>query len=100
MGVNEHKAGGIDVGYVANLARLKLEPEESVRFQEQLESVVGYIDKLGELDLTGVEPMLRAQALQNVFRADEVRTGLEHEAVMNNAPSSSDGMFSVPKIIE
>ena len=62
----------IDVAYVAELARLKLSPDEKSIFQKQLETIVQYVEKISELDLTGIEPTLHGQALVNVFREDTV----------------------------
>ncbi|MFC1462459.1 Asp-tRNA(Asn)/Glu-tRNA(Gln) amidotransferase subunit GatC [Verrucomicrobiota bacterium] len=90
----------IDVAYVARLARLYLTEEERAEFQGQLEQVVEYVRKIGDLDLEGIEPTSHAHLVQNVLRRDETRPGLEHEQVMENAPASADGQFSVPKIIE
>ena len=60
----------IDVAYVARLARLHLSDEEIRTFQPQLEQIVGYIRKISELDLTGIEPTSHAHRVENVFRRD------------------------------
>ncbi len=90
----------IDVRYVANLARIALDDEEVAVFQKQLEQIVGYVDKLGELDVAGIEPTSHAHPVTNVFREDVVRQGLEHESVMHNAPEETMDQFKVPKIVE
>lgn len=90
----------IDVAYVARLARLYLTDEECAEFQGQLEQIVGYVRKIGDLDLGGIEPTSHAHLVQNVFRSDDARPGLDHDGVMENAPACSDGQFSVPRIIE
>lgn len=90
----------IDVAYVARLARLELTDEERTRFDAQLADILGYVHKITELDTEGVEPMTRAAGMTNVFRADEVRPGLSHDAVIANAPAQRDGQISVPRIIE
>ena len=90
----------IDVAYVAHLARLHLGPEETERLQAQLEQIVGYVRKIGEVDLSGVEPMAHAARVENVFRADEVRPGLSRDEALDNAPAAVDGLFQVPKIVE
>ena len=91
---------GIDVGYVAHLARLHLSAEETARFQGQLAVILQYIDELKAVDVAGIEPTAHAIPVENVFREDAVRPGLDHDAVMANAPSSAGGQFLVPKIIE
>ncbi|MFO7871873.1 MAG: Asp-tRNA(Asn)/Glu-tRNA(Gln) amidotransferase subunit GatC [Kiritimatiellia bacterium] len=100
MKTDKNNTGEIDVAYVANLARLHLSDEELARFQEQLNDVVGYVDKIRELDLDGVEPTSHALAVKNVFRKDEVAGGLTREEILANAPAQAEGQFKVPKIIE
>jgi len=90
----------IDVKYVAHLARLALSPEEEKQLGAQLGSILGYIEKLRELDVTNVEPTAHAVPLVNVTRADEVRPSLPHNEAMRNAPKQSGGLFIVPKIVE
>jgi aspartyl-tRNA(Asn)/glutamyl-tRNA(Gln) amidotransferase subunit C len=90
----------IDVQYVAHLARLALTPEEQEQIGSQLASVLGYIEKLKEVDVTGVEPTAHAFPLVNVTRPDELSEGLSHEEAMRNAPAQANGLFVVPKIVE
>jgi len=90
----------IDVAYVANLARLKLSADETSMFQNQLQDIVGYVRKVMELDVTGVEPMAHGVPMQNVLRRDEARDGLTIESVLLNAPAKRDDQFVVPKIVE
>ena len=93
-------ADDIDVKYVAHLARLSLTPEEEHKIGAQLGHVLGYIEKLKEVDVTGVEPTAHAFPLVNVTRPDEVRPSLPHEEAMRNAPAQANGLFMVPKIVE
>ena len=90
----------IDVKYVAHLARLALTPDEEKQLGAQLGSILGYIEKLRELDVTGVEPTAHAVPMVNVTRADEIRESLSHEDALRNAPRSANGLFIVPKIVE
>jgi len=90
----------IDIKHVAHLARLSLSLEEEQKFGAQLSSVLGYIDKLKEVDVTGVEPTAHAFPLVNVTRPDEVRPSMSNEEALRNAPASANGLFIVPKIIE
>ena len=90
----------IDVKYVAHLARLALTPEEQKQLGAQLGSILGYIEKLRELDVTNVEPTAHAVPMVNVTRADEVRPSLPHDEAMRNAPAKANGLFIVPKIVE
>jgi aspartyl-tRNA(Asn)/glutamyl-tRNA(Gln) amidotransferase subunit C len=93
-------AAEIDVKYVAHLARLSLSPEEEHKISEQLGNILGYIEKLKEVDVSGVEPTAHAFPLVNVARPDEVRPSLSQEDALRNAPSQANGLFIVPKIVE
>ena len=93
-------AAEIDVKYVAHLARIELTPDEETKLAAQLGGILGYIEKLRELDITGVEPTAHAVPLVNVTRADEVRPSLPHDEALRNAPQKAGGLFVVPKIVE
>ena len=90
----------IDVKYVARLARLALTPEEEQKLGAQLGHILGYIEKLKELDVTNVEPTAHAVPLVNVTRPDELRPSLPQDEAMRNAPAQTNGVFIVPKIVE
>ena len=93
-------ADDFNVHYVADLARLELTPDEETRFGAQLGQVLGYIEKLRQLDVSHVEPTAHAVPLVNVTRPDETRPSLPHEEALRNAPSQANGLFRVPKIVE
>jgi len=93
-------AAEIDIKYVAHLARLHLTPDEEKKLGAQLGGILGYIEKLKELDVAGVEPTAHAVPLVNVTRPDEVRPSLPHEEALRNAPAQANGLFMVPKIVE
>ena len=90
----------IDVKYVAHLARLSLLPEEEKKSGEQLGNILGYIEKLKEVDVSGVEPTAHAMPMTNVTRPDEVHPSLPHDDALRNAPAKANGLFIVPKIVE
>ena len=90
----------IDIKYVAHLARLALTPDEETKFGAQLGTVLGYVEKLKEVDVSGVEPTAHAVPLVNVTRADEVRPSMSNEDALRNAPLQANGLFLVPKIVE
>ena len=90
----------IDVKYVAHLARLALTPEEERKMGEQLGNILGYIEKLKEVDVSGVEPTAHAIPVQNVFRKDEAGESLPRGVAIANAPVHSEDQFLVPKIVE
>jgi aspartyl-tRNA(Asn)/glutamyl-tRNA(Gln) amidotransferase subunit C len=93
-------AAEIDIKYVAHLARIALSPDEEQKLSAQLGGILGYIEKLKQLDVTGVEPTAHAVPMVNVTRADEVRPSLAHEDALRNAPRQANGLFIVPKIVE
>jgi aspartyl-tRNA(Asn)/glutamyl-tRNA(Gln) amidotransferase subunit C len=88
-----------EVRHVAHLARLSLKPEEVERFTRQLNDILAYMEKLQELDTTGVTPMAHVVPLASVFREDRVTESLPRELSLKNAPSREDGAFLVPRII-
>ncbi len=90
----------IDVKYVAHLARLALSPEEEQKLGAQLGHILGYIEKLKEVDVSGVEPTAHAFPLVNVTRPDEIRPSMPHQEALRNAPAEANGLFMVPKIVE
>ena len=90
----------IDVAYVAELARLDLTDEENSVFQTQLENIVKYVEKISEVDVEGVDPMMHGKELVNAFREDEVRPSLPVETALSNAPARVGDEFLLPKIVE
>lgn len=92
--------GGMDVRYVANLARIQLTDAEVAAFQGQLSKVVDYFRELQQLDTGDVEPMAHASRIQNVFREDTPRESLQRDSVLANAPQTRTDLFVVPKIVE
>jgi aspartyl-tRNA(Asn)/glutamyl-tRNA(Gln) amidotransferase subunit C len=89
----------IDVTYVADLARLRLSPDEIATFQKQLADVLGYVSQLQEVDVSHVS-LLGETDLQNRLRADELRPGLTAEEALANAPRQENNLFVVPRMIE
>lgn len=90
----------IDVAYVARLAHIKLTATEQVRFQQQLETILAYVNTIAELDVAGIEPTSHGQPVFNIFREDETRPGLTHVDVLANAPERIGDEFKVPRIVE
>lgn len=88
-----------EVSHVAKLSRLALDPSRLSKFSTQLASILEYVDKIGEVDTTGVEPMAHALPVHNVFREDVVEPSLPLEKVLENAPESDGPFFKVPKVI-
>ncbi len=90
----------IDVGHIAHLARLRLTGEEKEKFGAQLSGILAYVDKLNELDTSGVEPTSHVLAMGNVMREDALRSSLSTDGALMNAPDRADDFYRVPKIIE
>ncbi|MEN8680804.1 MAG: Asp-tRNA(Asn)/Glu-tRNA(Gln) amidotransferase subunit GatC [Akkermansiaceae bacterium] len=90
----------IDVRYVANLARINLSDEEVARYSSQLEDIVGYIEKLGEVDVEGVEPSAHPIEMSNRVRKDEPVSSLPAEGFLQNTPDQSNGQLRVPKVVD
>jgi len=89
-----------EVRYVAALARLELDPGEQERLTGQLDAILTYMEQLGEVDTTAVEPTAHVVALENVLREDEPRPCLPREEALANAPDPARDHFGVPRIIE
>jgi aspartyl-tRNA(Asn)/glutamyl-tRNA(Gln) amidotransferase subunit C len=89
-----------EVEYVAHLARLEISDKEQEKLTAQLNDILLYIDKLNELDTTGVEPMSHAIAVTNAFREDKIVDSLGTEKSLANAPDARGEFFRVPKVIE
>ncbi len=85
------------IEYVGILAKLELSDEEKEQAKADMGRMLDYIDKLGELDTEGVEPMSHVFPAHNVFREDVVTNGDTREELLANAPEQKDGMFMVPK---
>jgi aspartyl-tRNA(Asn)/glutamyl-tRNA(Gln) amidotransferase subunit C len=85
---------------LANLARLEFNSEEKEEIKKDLEQMIGFIDKLNELDTTGVEPLLHMTENVNILREDEVTGTISREDALKNAPLHDDQFFKVPKVIK
>ena len=90
----------LDVRYTAQLARIHLSDEEIATFQSQLDQVIQYIEKLKQIDVSGVEPTAHAIPVFNVFRTDVPRDWFDAATALSNAPRQSNGLFSVTKVVE
>ena len=85
---------------VATLSRIKLTDEEKDVFREQLTDILGYIEKLNELDTDDVQPMAHATSIKNVFREDQQKSSFPRQEILELSPSSANGFFKVPKVLE
>lgn len=88
------------IEYVGILAKLELSEDEREAAKKDMGRMLDYIDKLNELDTTGVEPMSHIFPVQNVFREDVVINGDESVKTLKNAPEEKDNMFVVPRTFD
>jgi len=87
------------VTHVAKLARLAVSEEKLRKYAGQLESILEYVAKIGQVDMSGVEPVAHALLLTNILREDTVGPALPIEQVLQNAPEADGPFFKVPKVI-
>lgn len=88
-----------DVRHVAQLARLDFSAEEEAQMAEELSQILDYVDKLDELDTSGVPPMSHVLDVTNVCRADEVSERIDRAEALEPAPEADDEYFRVPKVV-
>ncbi len=89
-----------DVENVARLARLELSPEDKELFAVQMAAILGYVEKLNELNTEGIVPTSHAVPMENAFRKDEVQPSIGLGRALANAPRKTGTFFAVPKVIE
>lgn len=89
-----------EVLHVAKLARLKLSDSEAEALSKDMESIIGFADKLNELDTEGIVPTAHAIPMSNAFREDVVKPSYPCEDMLKNAPAAEDGGYTVPKVVE
>ena len=90
----------IDVRYVADLARLKLDESQIGKLQKDMEAILSYISELNELDVSSIEPTAHAAALTNVVRTDAAQDSFPRETMLANAPAVLDGeTVKVPQVL-
>jgi aspartyl-tRNA(Asn)/glutamyl-tRNA(Gln) amidotransferase subunit C len=90
-----------DVQHVASLAKLKLTPQETAKFQKQLSEVVLYVSELSQVDTTNVEPTSQTTGLTNVVRNDAPKTeGLTTSEALSGTEKTHNDYFIAPQLIE
>lgn len=88
------------IEHIAGLARLNITEAEKDKLTLEMENILSYVDKLNELDTSGLKPMEHVIPLKNVLREDKVEKSYDRDRMLANAPSSEDGCFKVPKVVE
>lgn len=84
---------------LANLSRLEFNDQEKTDIKKDLEKMIRFVEKLNEVDTTGVEPLLHMSANLNILREDEVQGSVSRAEALKNAPDQDGVFFKVPKVI-
>jgi aspartyl-tRNA(Asn)/glutamyl-tRNA(Gln) amidotransferase subunit C len=85
---------------VAKLARIRVEEADLPKLAEQLSGILGFMEQLNEVDVTGIEPMVSVTPMRLMRREDVVTDGNIQGQVLANAPDAREGFFAVPKVVE
>ena len=85
---------------IGRLARIRIEESEVAAYQDELNAILGFVEQLSEVDVTGVEPMTSVTPMSLRRRDDVVTDGGYADRIVSNAPLSEDNFFMVPKVIE
>ena len=88
------------VDKLAHLSRLQFNDAEKEEIKNDLQRMIAFVEKLNELDVTGIEPMLHMSEEINVLREDEIKGSVSREEALKNAPLHDDKFFKVPKVIK
>jgi aspartyl-tRNA(Asn)/glutamyl-tRNA(Gln) amidotransferase subunit C len=88
------------INHLAHLARLSFSDEEKANLKQDLEKMTGFVEKLKEINTTGVEPLLHITDAESVLREDEVNQTITKEEALLNAPHTNGNFFIVPKVIK
>jgi len=89
-----------DVDYIAELARLKFTEDEKSGFITDLNNILGYVDKLSELDTEGADILVNPIYIENVYREDVVAKSMDQDEFLMNAPDRVEEYLRVPSVIE
>jgi aspartyl-tRNA(Asn)/glutamyl-tRNA(Gln) amidotransferase subunit C len=85
---------------IADLAKLEFNEEELYSIQKDLEQMISFVEKLKEIDTTGVEPLTHILDEGNKLREDEIQGSVDTETALLNAPNREGNFFTVPKVIK
>ena len=89
----------VDVKKIAELARLEFSDSELENYTVEMNKILGYMEKLNELDTSNVEPLSHPIENSNVFRDDQIKKSTDREEALKNAPDNTSEHFKVPKVI-
>jgi aspartyl-tRNA(Asn)/glutamyl-tRNA(Gln) amidotransferase subunit C len=88
------------VNKLAHLSRLQFNEREKTEIKKDLQNMIGFVEKLNELDLENVDPLLHVSDEVNVLREDEIKDSISRSAALKNAPLHDEQFFKVPKVIK
>lgn len=88
-----------DIQHLASLSSLALTDDEVDGLRQDLENIIGYIEQLGKLDTSGVEPTYQVTGLENVWREDEICPGISREKLLELAPEKQNDQVKVPQVL-
>jgi len=88
-----------DIQHLASLSSLALTDDEVDGLRQDLENIIGYIEQLGKLDTSGVEPTYQVTGLENVWREDEIQPGIPAEKLLEMAPEKQNNQVKVPQVL-
>ncbi len=88
-----------EVEKLAHLARLEFNEEEKEKMVEDMDKILGFVEKINELDLEGVKPLVYMSEEENILRKDEIKQEVTKEEALKNAPDKDTDYFKVPKVV-
>jgi aspartyl-tRNA(Asn)/glutamyl-tRNA(Gln) amidotransferase subunit C len=89
-----------DIQYVAGLAKIAVSDEEASKLRDELDTILGYVQQLNDLDTTGIEPTYQVTGLTNVSREDVlIEYGVTQQTLLRNAPDTKDNQIKVPRVL-
>jgi aspartyl-tRNA(Asn)/glutamyl-tRNA(Gln) amidotransferase subunit C len=89
-----------EVEKLAHLARLEFSDDEKLRMQADMDKILGFVDKINELDLAGVEPLVYLNEDRNVMRTDKIEQRISKDDALRNSPERDSDYFRVPKVLK
>ena len=87
------------IDQLAHLSRLHFSDEEKIAMKEDMQKMIAFVEKLKEVDVTNVEPLMHMSDSINVLREDEIKGSISREDALLNAPLKDEQFFKVPKVI-
>ena len=88
------------VADLSRLAKLKFDASKAEKMKGDLDKIIGFVDKLSELDTAGIEPLIYLSEEVNVLRADEIKHEVSQENALKNAPQKDSDYFKVPTVLK